>query len=59
LRVTGAVHPRETRSIEWLSVEGGYNALATTAGDFKVLQVNWLSDEQRAAATKALQPIVP
>jgi hypothetical protein len=59
LRVTGEVHPRDTRSIEWLSLEGGYNALATTTGEFKVLQVNWLSDQQRAAATRALQPIVP
>jgi hypothetical protein len=59
LRATGAVPPRATRTIEWLSLEGGYNALATTTGDFKVLQVNWLSDEQRAAARRALQPVVP
>lgn len=43
-RVIGTVYPRTTRSIEWSDPNGGYNALATTAGSFKVLQINWLSD---------------
>lgn len=58
-RVTGAVYPRTTRSIEWLDPKGGYNALATTAGDFKVLQINWLSDEQKRVVAKGYEPAKP
>ena len=58
MRVTGAVHPKTMRTTEWLNAQSGYSALATTTGDFKVLQVNWLSDAQRAEALKALQ-LVP
>jgi hypothetical protein len=54
-RVTGAVYPRTTRSIEWLDPKGGYNALATTAGDFKVLQINWLSDDQKRVIQKGYE----
>ena len=50
--VTGQVSPKTMRTTEWLNAKGGYSALATTAGPFKVLQVNWptafaaCSDEQ-------------
>jgi len=54
-RVMGAVYPRSTQSIQWLDPKGGYNAIATTAGDFKVLQINWLSDEQRQILAKGYQ----
>jgi hypothetical protein len=54
-RVTGAVYPRTTRSIEWLDPTGGYNALATTAGEFKVLQINWLSDEQKRVVAQGYE----
>jgi hypothetical protein len=57
MRVTGEVHPRAGQSVQWLSLDGGYNALATTAGDFKVLQIEWLSDEQRAQAVKQFQAV--
>lgn len=58
MRVTGAVQPRSTQSTEWLNLKGGYDALATTAGDFKVLQINWLSDSAKHALIKA-QPAIP
>lgn len=54
-RVTGAVYPRTSRSIQWLDAKGGYNAIATTAGDFKVLQINWLSDQQRRVLARGYQ----
>jgi len=53
MRVTGQVSPKTTPATEWLNPAGGYAALATKAGSFKVLQVNWLSDAQRAALVKA------
>jgi hypothetical protein len=54
-RVMGAVYPRTTRSIQWLDPKGGYNAIATTAGSFKVLQINWLSDQQRQIVARGYQ----
>jgi hypothetical protein len=54
-RVTGAVYPRTTQSIQWLDAKGGYNAIATTAGAFKVLQINWLSDQQRKVLARGYQ----
>jgi hypothetical protein len=57
MRVTGAVHPRTMQSIQWLNPKSGYDALATTAGDFKVLQVNWLSDSERALEMKQLETV--
>jgi hypothetical protein len=53
MRVTGQVSPKTMRTTEWLNAAGGYSALATTTGAFKVLQVNWLSETQRAEMQKA------
>jgi len=53
MRVTGEVSPKTMKTTEWLNATDGYSALATTTGAFKVLQVNWLSDSQRAAIMKA------
>jgi hypothetical protein len=57
MRVTGQVSPKTMRTTEWLNATGGYSALATTTGAFKVLQVNWLSDSQRAEMMKAQSAI--
>jgi hypothetical protein len=57
MRVTGQVQPRTLPSVEWLNAKGGYDALATHAGEFKVLQINWLSDAQIAEAAKVLKAI--
>jgi len=57
MRVTGQISPKSTRTTEWLNATAGYSALATTTGAFKVLQVNWLSDSQRAEMQKAQSAI--
>jgi hypothetical protein len=59
MRVTGAVQPRTMESVQWLNPKNGYDTLATTAGNFKVLQVNWLSDAQRALEMKQLEVVAP
>jgi len=59
LRVTGEVHRRSMDSIEWTDPQGGFTALATSAGKFKVIQINWLSDAQRAAAIKTYRKVTP
>lgn len=46
-------------SLAWTSPQGGYSAVATKAGKFNVVQVNWFSDAQRAAAMKAYGRLVP
>jgi hypothetical protein len=57
MRVTGAVQPRTMQSVQWLNPKAGYDTLATTAGDFKVLQVNWLSDAQRSLEMNQLRSV--
>jgi hypothetical protein len=36
-----------TRSREWVRLEDGYAAIATSSGDFSVLEIRWLSAEQQ------------
>jgi hypothetical protein len=49
-RIAGGVERSGQRSAQWLNAQDGYMATATTAGPFKVLQISWLSDAQKAAA---------
>ena len=48
-RVMGSVNRNRLGSAQWLNPKDGYIATATTASTFKVLQINWLSDTDRAA----------
>jgi len=50
MRVTGGVSRDRLRSTQWLNAKDGYVAMATTAATFKVLQISWMSDADRAAA---------
>ncbi len=56
-RIAGKVLPNRLRSTEWLRPQDGYVAIATSAADFNVLQINWLSEDQRAAALDYLQTV--
>lgn len=49
MRVTGSVSRDRVRSVQWLNAKDGYVATATTAAAFKVLQISWMSDADRAA----------
>lgn len=53
-RIAGSVRPDRQRGTEWLMPRDGFTAVATTANEFNVVQVNWLSEEQRAEALKSL-----
>jgi hypothetical protein len=53
-RIAGGVRPKGHRGTEWLMPRDGYTAVATTADEFNVVQVNWLSEEQRAEVLKSL-----
>ena len=48
VRIAGTMVPKKSQGIEWLHPKDGYAATATNAADFKVMQINWLSEEQRA-----------
>ena len=54
-RIAGGVRPKGHRGTEWLMPRDGYTAVATTADEFNVVQVNWLSEEQRAEVLKSLR----
>ena len=43
--------------MQWLSPQAGYRAVVTSAGKFKIAQVDWLSDAQRDAAMKIYNQI--
>ena len=51
LRLTGRADGNELAN-EWLGPKAGYRAVVPNVGQFKVAQVNWLSDKQRAAMIK-------
>jgi hypothetical protein len=57
LRLAGSVYPAKRKTTQWLRPEDGYFATVTTAGEFDVMQVNWLSDQDRTEVLKELQPI--
>src|SRR3954452_7349463 len=42
-RVAGGVERSAARSAQWLNAKDGYVATATTAAQYKVLQISWLS----------------
>jgi hypothetical protein len=49
-RVAGGLEAGGGRSAQWVNVRDGYVATATTAAQFKVLQISWFSDADRATA---------
>jgi hypothetical protein len=56
-RVTGKASHDYQPSMQWLSPQAGYRAVVTSAGKFKIAQINWLSDAQRDAAMKVYNQI--
>jgi hypothetical protein len=63
-RVTGmpasdALMGRNSGSVQWTDPNGDYTALVTKAGAFNVVQINWLSDAQRAAVLKEINHVTP
>lgn len=53
LRLAGGTTPERARATQWIQAEDGYVAVATRTGSFNVVQVNWLSDKEKAAALAA------
>jgi hypothetical protein len=50
VRVGAGSSRQRARTMQWVNVEGGYIATATTAAKYNVLQINWMSDADKAAA---------
>jgi hypothetical protein len=49
-RVAGGMERGDARSAQWLNARDGYVATATSAAGFNVLQISWMTDEDKAAA---------
>ena len=56
-RVAGGMERSGQRSAQWLNAKDGYVATATTASQFKVLQISWLSESQKAAALAQVEQL--
>ena len=56
-RVTGKASHDYQPSMQWLSPQAGYRAVVTSAGKFKIAQIDWLTDAQRNAAMKVYNQI--
>ena len=50
MRVAGGIEPNRARTMQWVNAKDGYVATATTAAQFNVLQISWLSEADRTAA---------
>lgn len=48
----GGRFSQPARTMQWLEPQDGYVATATTASNFKVLQVNWLDEADRSEGEK-------
>ena len=51
-RVVGDVYSETGMSMQWIDSKRGYIVTVTTAGEFKILQTDLLSDQQRTSLTK-------
>lgn len=56
MRIFGQIYPERGEGLQWLMAQDGYIATATTAGEFNVVQINWLSEAGRAAIERNLRP---
>ena len=57
-RVAGGVERNTSgRSAQWLNARDGYVATATTAATLKVLQISWMSDEDKARAIEQIEQL--
>ena len=56
-RVAGGMERSGLRSAQWLNAKDGYVATATTASQFNVLQISWMSDADRAAALAQVEQL--
>ena len=50
VRVGAGTTRQRARTMQWVNVQDGYIATATTAAKYNVLQINWMSDADKAAA---------
>lgn len=56
-RIAGVAYARPDSEIQWLRPQDGYVVTAANLAGFKVVHVNWLSEEKRKAALAALRNV--
>ena len=50
VRVGAGTTRQKARTMQWVNFQDGYIATATTAAKYNVLQINWMSEADKAAA---------
>lgn len=58
-RIAGSVYPDRSKGLQLLMPKDGYVAIATRAGKFNIVQINWLNEADRAAAEKNFRSVTP
>jgi hypothetical protein len=56
-RVAGGVSRNKPRSAQWLNARDGYIATVTSAANFNVLQISWMSDADHSAAMAQVEQL--
>lgn len=56
-RVTGGVDKNRPGTAQWINARDGYVATATMASTFKVLQISWMSDSDKAIAQRQVEQL--
>lgn len=56
-RVTGGVERNRPRTAQWMNARDGYVATTTTASNFKVLQINWMSEADKELAQQQVEQL--
>lgn len=59
MRISGDVYPERGPGMQWLMPQDGYVAIATKAGTFNIVQINWLSEADRAATEARFRRVTP
>ncbi len=57
MRVGAGTSRQRARTMQWVNAQGGYIATATTAAKYSVLQINWMSDADKAAALAQVEQL--
>ena len=57
VRVGAGTSRQRTRTMQWVNVQDGYIATATTAAKYNVLQISWMSDADKAAAQSQVEQL--
>ncbi len=59
MRIAGNVYRARGQTLQLLMPKDGYTAISTKAGEFGILQINWLNEADRHAMQKTYESVTP